>query len=147
MVEVSKMKIAESDEEIMACFGVMNELRENLKREEFLHTIRSMKEEGYVLSYLEPDGEVTSVAGFRICFNLAAEGKALYVYDLVTSQRHRSMGYGARLLHAVREYARERDCTVVHLDSGVFRYKAHKFYLTHGFEIRAHHFLQRLDGN
>ncbi|HEY0963557.1 MAG TPA: GNAT family N-acetyltransferase [Pseudomonadales bacterium] len=146
MFEVPKMKVAESDEEIAACFDVMKELRENLNREEFLSTIRIMKEEGYILSYLEFDGEVTSVAGFRICFNLAAEGRALYIYDLVTSQWHRSKGYGARLLDAVRDYASQRGCTVIHLDSGVFRYKAHKFYLTHGFEIRAHHFLQRLDG-
>jgi GNAT superfamily N-acetyltransferase len=139
------MKIAESDEEIIACFAVMKELRENLKREEFLPTIRSMKEEGYVLSYIESDNEVVSVAGFRICFNLAAEGSALYVYDLITSHLHRSRGHGARMLDALRDFARVKGCTVIHLDSGVFRYKAHKFYLTHGFEIRAHHFLQRLD--
>lgn len=146
MFEAPKMEVAESDEEIEGCFGVMNELRENLKREEFLPTVKNMKEEGYVLSYLKSEGEVTSVAGFRICFNFAADGKALYIYDLVTAKRHRSKGYGARLLRAVRDYAIEKGCTVIHLDSGVFRYQAHKFYLTHGFEIRAHHFLQRLDG-
>jgi GNAT superfamily N-acetyltransferase len=139
------MQIAESDEEILACFKAMKELRENLKRDEFLPTIRSMKKEGYVLGYLEADAEVVSVTGFRICFNLAAEGNALYVYDLVTSERHRSKGYGARLLDATCEFARTKNCTLVHLDSAVFRYKAHKFYLTNGFEIRAHHFLQRLD--
>lgn len=139
------MKIATTDAEIMACFAVMKELRENLKREEFLATVRTMEEEGYVLGYIAAGDAVVSVAGFRVCLNLAAEGKALYVYDLVTSHLHRSNGHGAHMLHALREFARAQGCTVLHLDSGVFRYKAHKFYLTHGFEIRAHHFLQRLD--
>lgn len=138
------MHIAESDEAILACFEVMKELRENLKRDEFLLTIRGMKHEGYVLGYLESNGEVVSVAGFRICVNLAAEGRALYVYDLVTARRHRSKGYGAELLNAVRDFARANHCAIIHLDSGVFRYRAHKFYLTHGFEIRAHHFVQYL---
>ena len=138
------MQIAESDKEILACFQVLKELRPNMEGNSFLATIRLMQTEGYVLSYIKAEGEVVSVAGFRICLNLAAEGKALYVYDLVTNERQRSNGHGASLLENIVAHAKEANCKCVHLDSNVIRHKAHKFYLENGFDIVAHHFLLKL---
>jgi GNAT superfamily N-acetyltransferase len=138
------LQIAASDNEILACFPVLNELRPNLEQNSFLATIRFMQAEGYVLSCIKAEGEVVSVAGFRICLNLAAEGKALYVYDLVTSERQRSQGHGAKLIESIIVHAREANCNCVHLDSNVIRHKAHKFYLENGFDIVAHHFLLKL---
>ena len=138
------MQIAESDNEILACFQVLKELRQNMEHKSFLATIRFMQTEGYVLSYIKAEDEVVSVAGFRICLNLAAEGKALYVYDLITNERKRSKGHGARLIESIIVHARETNCNCVHLDSNVVRHKAHKFYLENGFDIVAHHFLLKL---
>ena len=138
------MKIAESDYEILDCFRVMKELRPKIEEETFLATIKLMKNEGYVLCYLEIEGEVVSVGGFRICINLAAEGKALYVYDLITSENQRSKGHGAKLIKSIIAYANRENCNCVHLDSNVVRHKAHKFYLENGFDIVAHHFLFKL---
>jgi GNAT superfamily N-acetyltransferase len=135
------LQIAESDSEILACFQVLKELRPNIEQKSFLATIRFMQTEGYVLSYIKEDDEVVSVAGFRICLNLAADGKALYVYDLITSERKRSQGHGAKLIEDIVVHAKEASCTCVHLDSNVIRHKAHKFYLENGFDIVAHHFL------
>ncbi len=138
------VKIAQSDDEILACFCVMKELRPNIEEKTFLADIRLMKSEGYVLCYLEIEGEVVSVGGFRICINLAAEGKALYVYDLITAEKQRSKGHGETLLNGIIAYAKNENCKCVHLDSNVVRHKAHKFYLKNGFDIVAHHFLCKL---
>lgn len=138
------MRIVESDHEILACFQVMKELRPKIEEESFLATIKLMQAEGYVLSYIKPGGDVVSVAGFRICTNLAAEGKALYVYDLITSEKQRSKGHGANLIKSIIAHAKEKNCNCVHLDSNVVRHKAHKFYLENGFDIVAHHFLLKL---
>jgi len=139
------LKIAESDYEVLACFSVLRELRPKMNEESFLATIRLMQAEGYMLSYVKADDEVVSVAGFRICINLAAEGKALYVYDLITSEKQRSKGHGACLMKSIINYASEKGCNCIHLDSNVIRHKAHKFYLANGFDIVAHHFLLRLN--
>jgi GNAT superfamily N-acetyltransferase len=93
---------------------------------------------------IKTEDEIVSVAGFRICLNLAAEGKALYVYDLVTNEWQRSKGHGANLIESIIVHAREANCNCVHLDSNVIRHKAHKFYLENGFDIVAHHFLLKL---
>lgn len=88
------MRIAMSDQEIQSCFPVMKQLRPNLQQESFLQTIRAMQTEGYQMGYIKVDSKVVAVAGFRICINLAAEGKALYFYDLVTCEQFRSRGPG-----------------------------------------------------
>lgn len=144
MRKEKSLQIAASDNEVLACFQVLRELRPHMEEASFLATIRSMQAEGYVLAYAKVEHEVVSVAGFRICLNLAAAGKALYVYDLVTNEGQRSKGHGARLLDSVIVHAKEQNCNCVHLDSNVIRHKAHKFYLEHGFDIVAHHFLLKL---
>lgn len=138
------MKIAESDQDILACFDVLKELREDLVRDAFVPRVQKMRKQGYALAFHEAEGEVVSVAGFRLGDNLFAGGNALYVYDLVTAHKHRSKGYGDQLIEALCEHARAHDCKIIHLDSGVHRFRAHKFYLSHGFEIRAHHFVRSL---
>ena len=37
-------------------------------------------------------------------------------------------------------HARENECEQIHLDSGVQRFPAHRFYLREGFDIASHHF-------
>lgn len=138
------MQIAETDDQIAACFDVLKQLREDLVREAFVPRIRRMQKEGFALAYHAVDGEVVAVAGFRICDNLFAGGNALYVYDLITAHQHRSKGYGEHLIDALVDLARAKNCKIIHLDSGVHRFRAHKFYLNHGFEIRAHHFVRPL---
>lgn len=140
------MKIAESDAQISRCFSVLHELRPALDPASFVATIRAMQHEGFVLAYLEDDGgDVVSVAGYRIYLNLAMGGKALYVYDLVTAEQHRSKAFGAALLDDLVSAARDAQCRRIHLDSHVTRYRAHRFYMRHGFEIAAHHFVRGVE--
>ena len=138
------MEIAKTDEEIMSCFDVMKQLRPLLKEDTWLKTVRHMQNEGYTLGYLAKDGLVVAVAGYYLCHKLAVNGKSLYVYDLSTDERHRSMGFGKRLIDDLKELARSRDCESIELDSGVQRFDAHRFYLREGFRISSHHFACQL---
>jgi len=134
------MEIAKTDEQIIACFEVMKQLRPQLKEDSWLPTIRDMQGEGYVLAYLTKDDVVVAVAGYYICNKLSVNGKSLYVYDLSTDERFRSMGFGKRLINDLKDLARSRDCETIELDSGVHRFEAHKFYLREEFHISSHHF-------
>ena len=86
---------------------------------------------------------VVTVAGFRLGDNLAW-GHFLYVDDLVTDDAGRSSGYGRQMLDWLIEYARREHCDELHLDSGVQRFGAHRFYLQHRLDITSHHFALRL---
>ena len=88
------MKIAVSDNEIDKCFSTIKELRPNLVKSDFVKTITNMQKEGFILAYLEENKTVTCVSGFRIYSSFAVEGKAMYIYDLVTLESQRSKKYG-----------------------------------------------------
>lgn len=137
-------KIARTDGEIEDCFDVMAELRTNLERDTFLETIRQMENEGFQLAYIEDDGNIVAVAGYRISFNLFL-GKHFYVDDLITSQSVRSKGYGKILYNWLREEAKKASCKHIHLDSAVQRSDAHRFYFREGLVISSFHFREELD--
>lgn len=136
-------KLATQDNEIQKCFAVMHELRPHLQESEFVERVKSMQADGYQLAFLESDGEVVSVAGFRIATNLAM-GKYLYVDDLVTAEKARSNGYGEVMLSWLKLVARDNACDVLHLDSGTHRKQAHKFYFREGLTISSFHFDMQL---
>lgn len=134
---------AETEEAILACHGVMAELRPHVARAEFLATVRAMQKDGLRLACVRDGGRVVAVAGYRISTNLFC-GKHLYVDDLVTAESERSKGHGKALLAWLRALAVEEDCDVFHLDSGVQRKRAHAFYLREGLELASYHFSERL---
>jgi GNAT superfamily N-acetyltransferase len=98
---------------------------------------------GLRITALDDGGAVVAVAGWRLGVNLHL-GRNLYVEDLVTDPAHRSAGHGAALLGHLRDRARAAGCTTIHLDSGVQRHDAHRFYLREGFRIASHHLTQEL---
>lgn len=133
------IQLADTDADIAACFPVMHQLRPHLVEGEFVATVRRQQAEGFRLALLREDGAVRAVAGFRIHWMLVA-GRVLYVDDLVTDAAARSRGAGAALLAWLADEARAAGCSTLELDSGVQRFDAHRFYLTHRMHIVGHHF-------
>ena len=133
------IRIATTDTEILSCHPVMTHLRPRYSSSEFLARVRQQEGEGYELAMLVDQDRVVAVAGFRLGHNLAW-GKYLYIDDLVTDATRRSEGHGERLMGWLVETARKRGCAELHLDSGVQRYGAHRFYLRYGMDITSHHF-------
>lgn len=137
-------KLARSDDEIRACHRVMCELRPNVPAESFVERVRSQEKQGYRLAYRSDDTGPVAVAGFRIGENLAW-GRFLYVDDLVTLADARSRGHGAALLRWLHELARAEGCGQLHLDSGVRRKDAHRFYEREGLRLSSYHFRADLE--
>ncbi|MGE5241119.1 MAG: GNAT family N-acetyltransferase [Bacteroidota bacterium] len=135
--------LAETESEIARCYPVMAELRPHLGAAEFAARVRKQQATGFELAYLEESGEIRAVAGFRYLETLAW-GKILYVDDLVAAQSQRSRGYGGRLFDWLVVQAKQNGCDALHLDSGVQRFGAHRFYLTRRMDIIAHHFALKL---
>lgn len=131
---------AASETEIARCYPVMRELRPHFTEEAvFVAQVRKQIAQGYRLTAVEVSDEVCALAGWRISENLAW-GKFLYVDDLVTRAVDRSKGYGAQLIEWLIGEARREGCAQFHLDSGVQRFGAHRFYLAQRMDITSHHF-------
>ena len=121
------------------CFEVMKELRPHHNLESFLTSMDAMQKEGYHLLYLEDEGRMVSVAGFRFTTTLY-DGLIIDFDDFVTLADGRSKGYGALVFDHLVGIARERGIKAIHLNSNHQRFDAHRFYLNKKMNIVAHHF-------
>jgi len=137
------VKLAQTDAEKLACFPVLKELRHHLEEAEFLPQLERLEAQDYQLALVQDGGLVVAVAGFWVS-EAFAYGKYMHVYDLVTSGAGRSRGHGKLLLKFLKSFARDAGCVQLHLDSGVQRFAAHKFYLREGFVVASHHFVMTL---
>jgi len=133
-----RAKLAESDAELERIVPVLLQLRSHFDERSVIERIKVQQEGGYRIAYVESDGEVLCVAGFVLGYKLAW-GKHVYVDDLITDENRRSSGAGRCMIDWLKSYAREHGCEQLHLDSGVTRFAAHKFYLREGFRISSHH--------
>ena len=141
----ARIAVATTQEEIRRCFPVMHELRTHIVDEkEFVERIQRQQKKGYQLAFLESEGEVRAVAGYRFLESLFS-GKNLYVDDLVTRDADRSRGYGAQLVDWLAEQARAKNCETLELDSGVQRFDAHRFYFSKRMSISSYHFRIKLE--
>ncbi|MFF3022418.1 GNAT family N-acetyltransferase [Gottfriedia sp. NPDC057948] len=137
MAEVNIMK---SSSDILKTFQTVSQLRPQLREEEFVNTInRLINTNNYHLVAVIENDEVTAVAGYRVTESLAW-GKYFYVDDLIASENHRKMGYAQLLWNWLIHEAKQNNCEQFHLDSGVQRYDAHRFYLKNKLNITCHHF-------
>jgi len=142
-VNMQKIKIAASDEEIQDCYAVLSELRPQIQPNEFLERVKRQSENfGYRLVYLRDDG-IKSVGGFRINEWLAG-GKYLEIEDLVSKTGERSKNYGGELFDWIVDFAKKEKCDQIKLVSHVQRFGAHRFYLNKRMIIEAHYFSMSL---
>ncbi|MFD3164875.1 GNAT family N-acetyltransferase [Herpetosiphon sp. NSE202] len=139
-----QIKQIENAAEITSTFAVMQQLRPALVEAEYVARIQRMQQHGYRLAAVVVDGEVQALAGYRFMEMLYA-GMLLYVDDLITSANQRSSGHGKALLDWLKAEAKAQGCNELHLDSGVQREQAHKFYFREGLTINAYHFRIGLD--
>ena len=141
----ARIAITSSPEEIRRCYPVMRELRTHIASEkEFLERVTRQQKQGYQLAFLESDGRIRAVAGYRFLDSLFS-GKNLYVDDLVTRDVDRSCGYGGQLLDWLAGEARANNCETLELDSGVQRFDAHRFYFSKRMTISSYHFRIKLE--
>jgi GNAT superfamily N-acetyltransferase len=137
---IDRIAEAITPDEIARCWETMRELRPHVgDKEKFVERVQRQGKNGYHLGYVEAGGEIRAVAGYRILESLYS-GRFMYVDDLVTRESDRSSGYGARLFDWLVSEARAAGCQNLELDSGVQRFRAHRFYFMQRMTISSYHF-------
>lgn len=135
---IAAVQEATSEAQVRRCWPAFSELRPSLNEEEFVKRWNLQTAEGYRLVFVECDGVVVGVAGYRTMHTMAW-GSMLYLDDLVAIASHRGRGFGAVLLAWLKKKATEIGCDQIHLDTGYQRHAAHKTYLQAGFQFNCHH--------
>lgn len=133
-----ELLIANSDADIEACLPAFLALRPHLSSQGFLPQVRRQQAASYQMLALRHEGQVKSVAGFRIA-EFLAWGKVLYIDDLSTPEAHRGQGFAGAVLDWLVQHAKDQHCAAVHLDTGYMRHAAHRSYLRKGFVLDCHH--------
>ncbi|MBL4584223.1 MAG: GNAT family N-acetyltransferase [Pseudomonadales bacterium] len=137
--QLKTIHIANTNQQMSLCCPVMQELRPSIKTDDFIARIKLQQESGYQLAFIQQRESAVAVAGFRINQNLTW-GRFLYIDDLVTGAAYRSNGYGSQMLNWLKGYAKEMHCDEIHLDSGLQRLDAHRFYEREGMPKTSYHF-------
>ena len=134
-----KVQLLESVNDLEAIAKVIIQLRSEYTVDTLITQIKKQQKAGYQLAYVKSDKDILGVAGFVVGEKLAW-GKHIYIDDLVTNEQCRSTGVGSFLIAWFKLYCKELGCTQLHLDSGIQKFPAHRFYLRNRFNIASHHF-------
>lgn len=136
------MQIRELDlKELYTAYGVLKQLRQELSYKEFEDLIYDMRYMEYKMFGIMNGEELITYAGVSVQTNLYHK-RHLYVFDLVSDEKYRSMGYGKMMLEYLDDYAKTCMCENIVLSSSFEKEKAHEFYENHGFEKKSFIFLK-----
>ena len=86
-------------------------------------------------------GRLAGVAGAWIATKIWC-GRYLEIDNLVVDATQRSSGIGGHLIRHLESLARDRECTVIVLDSYTANHPSHRLYHRLGFEIWGFHFIK-----
>lgn len=124
---------------------VMRQLRPHLDDTRYLAAVARMRAtDGFRLLAASVEGRIGAVAGFRTMEMLYC-GRILSIDDLVTDESLRSRGLGTALLDWLTHEAQALGCGQIHLDSGLQRLDAHRFYERESFKKLGFHFAARIE--
>jgi GNAT superfamily N-acetyltransferase len=105
--------------------------------------LQRMAVEGARVMQLIDARDVRAIAVWR-SYLTTYRGRRFEIDDLVTSENHRSKGYGATLVRALEAKAQVLSCDAVMLSSATWRVDAHRFYHRERYRIGAFLFLKEL---
>ena len=136
------MQIRELDlKELDTAYEVVSQLRKQLTYKEFEDLIYDMRHMEYKMIGIFDKEILMTYAGVAICTNLYHK-RHLFIYELVTDEKHRVKGYGKMMLEYLEDYARVGMCENIVLSSGLQREKAHKFYEKYNFDKTSYVFVK-----
>jgi len=138
------MQIREMDlKELFEVYELVKQLRYELSYEEFEDLVYDMRHMEYKMFGLFERGELLSFAGVAIQTNLYHK-RHLYIFDLVTDEKQRFMGYGKLMLEFLQDYAKTAMCEKLVLSSAFLREDAYKFYEKNEFIKTSYLFVKSL---
>jgi len=122
-----------SSKEVQETYPVMKQLHTHLA-DNYVELVAYMqKHKGYKLfRCVDDQGSLVALVSYTIEMRLSANGKLMYLEDLVIDEQYRGQGLGTKLLDFACEHAKQAGCTALTLDCGIQRLESHEFYKKRG---------------
>lgn len=131
----------ESKAEMLEAHALLQSAYSFLQKEQLSEMLDQMLPHNYFMVAAFEDEKLIAVSGFWIHTKIWA-GRILEIDNFVVDENYRSTGIGSKLMTWFEEEAENRECNMMVLDAFVENFKAHKFYIKHGFHQRGYHFVR-----
>jgi GNAT superfamily N-acetyltransferase len=133
-----------SPDNILSIVPLLKELSENSASEEDLNErVLEMAGQNYECLGIYHSEELIGICGMWFQTRHYA-GKSLEVDHVIIDEAQRNKGIGDLLMKFVYDYAREKECKWVELNTYVHNFPSHKFYYNQGFVAKGYHFVKEL---
>jgi len=106
----------------------------SLNENEIQNLWESIENNGIRYFLAKTNGKIIGSLYICIIINLTYNKKSIgYIENVIVDENYRKKGIGKKLMEMAIEYAKEKNCYKVVLQSGMKRTEAHKFYENIGF--------------
>lgn len=131
-------------EDILSVVPLVKKLNDNrITTEELSARFKQMVKENYECAGIYDNDKLIGVTGLWYCTRHYA-GLTMEVDHVYIDDSYRGQGLGKRFFKWIHDYASEKGCNTVELNTYVQNYPSHKFYYNDGYEILGYHFLKKL---
>ena len=89
------------------------------------------------------DEKLIGISGLWFCTRHYS-GKSIEVDHVYIDDGYRGQGLGKQFFEWIYNYAKQKGCESIELNTYVSNYPSHKFYYNEGFEIHGYHFFKKL---
>lgn len=139
-----KLFIAKTKSDLEKCYPIIKELRPHLSLEEYYSIYeQAQRADGYSLVAIQEGDQVLAVMGYRILSDFV-QGKHIYIDDLVSTEKARSMGLGSELLKYAETVAVNLGCRVLRLCTGIENEGGVRFYEKNNWIKRAFAYTKKI---
>ena len=118
-------------------------LNEEMETSMIQQRLDEMLTRGYECLGVFDGDKLIGICGMWLLTKIYA-GRHLEPDNVCIHQEYRNKGIGEAMMQWVAEYARSKGCIAAELNAYVVNKKAHKFWLSQGYEILGFHFIKKL---
>tara|TARA_R100000306_G_scaffold40319_3_gene39611 strand:- start:4876 stop:5301 length:426 start_codon:yes stop_codon:yes gene_type:complete len=130
--------------EILTIIPLLQKLEENtVPKSVSRERVLAMAQENYECLGIYDSEKLIGICGLWFQTRHYA-GKNMELDHVYIDDVYRSKGVGKKLMEYVTEYAKEKKCNWLELNTYVHNFPSHKFYYNQGFVAKGYHFVKEL---
>lgn len=130
--------------EILSIMPLMYKLGDSKVSEETLkERIQEMAQQNYECVGVYDKEKLIGICGLWFQTRHYA-GRSMEIDHVIIDETNRSNGVGKQLMAFVSDYARQKSCRWIELNTYVDNFPSHKFYYNQGFVAKGYHFVREL---
>jgi GNAT superfamily N-acetyltransferase len=139
-----EIREVEQLEDMFASFELAKNLYPRMSFEEYKRLLTDAFHSGFLRQiHVFEEGDMVGLCGYWIGTKVWC-GKYMELDHFVVHPNYRSHGIGDRMVDVLAKKATDMQCQMMALDAYTDNFKAHKFFVNHGFIPRGFHFIRLL---